>query len=331
MPAPPSPPVKNTALALTLTHEFQPSLELFVRLAKRDALAGLLRPVYQRCWPPTVTVWGMILAYLGPKKASLEQVLATLRLGAADVRCAPGKELARLLATGTSTSAYSQARERLPLPWWRRCRATQAEALSGLATGWHWRALRVRVLDGTQRPLRSRGRIPAVFPPASNQYGPAYWWQVRVLGCFCLGTGLAVAAGFGPITDGEQAQAVRLMLYGLSHLPRAAVLWLGDRHFGGWRVGAAAWQRQRQVLVRLTAARAAKLAGGPRLTAGLALAVSWSPSRHEVRDRGLTAVTVPGRLLVVACARPGFRPQLRFLFTTLTDPVAYPAVELAAL
>ena len=331
MPAPPSPAVNKTSLVLTLTHEFQPSLELFVRLAKLDALAALLRPAYNRCWTPTVTMWGMILAYLGPKKATLEQVLATLRLGAADLLCAPGKELSRLLATCTSTSAYSQARERLPLPWLRRCLAAQAEALSGLATGWHWRALRVLVLDGTQIPLRSRGRIPAVFPPASNQYGPAYWCQARVLGCFCRGTGLAVAAVFGAITDGEQAQAVRLILYGLSHLPRASVLWLGDRNFGVWRVVAAAWQRQSQVLVRLTAARAAKLAGGQRLLAGLDLPVSWSPSRHDVRDRGLTAVTVPGRLLVVACARPAFRPQLLYLFTTLTDPVVYPAADLAAL
>ena len=105
MPAPPSPAVNKTSLVLTLTHEFHPSLEIFVRLAKLDALAALLRPAYNRCWTPTVTVWGMILAYLGPKKATLEQVLATLRLGAADLPCAPGKEHSRLLATCTSTSA----------------------------------------------------------------------------------------------------------------------------------------------------------------------------------------------------------------------------------
>ena len=68
-----------------------------------------------------------------------------------------------------------------------------------------------------------------------------------------------------------------------------------------------------------------------RLTAGLDLAVSWDPSRHDMRDRGLKAVAVPGWLLVVACARPGLRPQLLLLFTTLTDPVAYPAAALAAL
>lgn len=331
MPAPPSPPVKKPALALTLSHEFQPSLELFVRLTKLAVLAARLRPGYHRWWTPTGTVWGMILAYRGPPKATLEQILATLRRGAADLLGAPGTALARLLAAGTSTSAYRQARERLPRPWLRRGLAAQAEAVSGLATGWHWRARRVLVLAGTQIPLRSLGRIPAGFPPASNQHGPAYWCQVRVMGCCCLGTGLAVAAVFGPPTDGEQAQAVRLMLYGLSQVPRAAVLWRGDRNCGVWRVVAAAWQRQSQVLVRLTAARAAKLAGGQRLTAGLDLAVSGSPSRHDVRDRGLTAVTVPGRLLVVACARPGFRPHLLLRFTTLTDPAACPAAALAAL
>jgi len=88
-----------------------------------------------------------------------------------------------------------------------------------------------------------------------------------------------------------------------------------------------------QALVRLTKARAAKLAkqAGVRLVNGLDVLLSWIPSAHDQCPEGLERTPVPGRLLVVRVQRPGFRPLTLYLFTTLTEAEKYPAAELAQL
>jgi len=317
---------------LLLTQNIQACLGLFANLTKLGDLASLLDKFgYARCWTPRVTLWAMMLSHLLRHKATLAQVVTALSKGMGDCLCMPGKELSTQLAHGVSTSAYSQARARLPLPWLRHCLGAQAQSLSSLATGWQWRSLRVMLLDGTLIGLRSVGDIPRWFPPASNQHGKAYWCQMRVLGCVCLGTGLVLATVMGPTTHSEQAQAVRLILHGLGTLQRSSLLWMGDRNFGVWRVVAAARQRQTHIMVRLTHERALKLSARHGLKPGLDLAVNWSPSRHDTVDRTLQIQAVAGRLLVVCCQRCGFRPVQLLLFTTLTDASLYPLDALAAL
>lgn len=323
---------QTRAEGLALSDESERCLKMFAQISQLGDLARLLKKSgYSRCWTSRVTLGAMILAFLLRQKATLEQIVRTLSKGVGDALCTPGKELSRQLARCSSTSAYSQARARLPLPWLRDCLAAQGQVLSNLTTGWQWRSLRVLLLDGTLIKLRSVGSIPRWFPPASNQHGPSYWCQMRVLGCLCLGTGLALAVVIGAVTDSEQAQAVRLILHGLTSVPRSSVLWMGDRNFGVWRVVAAAWQRQSHVLVRLTEKRARRLAGQHALRVGLDLQVCWSPSSRDTLDRALHPQRVPGRLLAVRYERNGFRPEVLLLFTTLTDASLYPPEALAAL
>jgi len=79
--------------------------------------------------------------------------------------------------------------------------------------------------------------------------------------------------------------------------------------------------------VRLTGARAKRLAAGQRLRPGLDLLVNWTASAHDQVDRGLEKESVAGRLVVVRVARRGWRTQTPMLFTTLTDATAYPLVR----
>src|SRR5713226_2101496 len=57
----------------------------------------------------------------------------------------------------------------------------------------------------------------------------------------------------------------------------------------------------------------------------------WLPSSHAQCPDGLHKTPLAGRLLAIRIERPGFRPFILYLFTTLTDPVKCPAKELAAL
>jgi hypothetical protein len=156
---------------------------------------------------------------------------------------------------------------------------------------------------------------------------------MRVLACMCLGTGLILNIITGNAGDSEQAQIVRLILFGASTgWPAAAtgsILWMGDANFGVWRVVAAARQSGQHSLMRLTITRATKLARdhGRKLADGLDLAVSWESSRYDQVDRGLKPLAVQGRLIVKMIHSKGYRPVQLLLFTT----VEAPAVEVAEL
>jgi hypothetical protein len=129
----------------------------------------------------------------------------------------------------------------------------------------------------------------------------------------------------GSLRLSEQALAVRLIL-----AAAARALYVGDRNFGVWRVVRACVQAGGHALVRLTGARAGRLAAGRRLKAGLDLAVTWEPTGHDEVDRGLKKQAVAGRLVVVRAVRRGWRTQTLILFTTLTDATAYPPSWLLA-
>lgn len=109
-----------------------------------------------------------------------------------------------------------------------------------------------------------------------------YWCVVRVVVSFCAHTGVALAAQIGSMHQSEQALAVRLLLAAATR-----ALYVGDRNFGVWRVVRAAAQSGGEALVRLTRARANKLAAGRRLQSGLDLPVHWIPSARDQVDRGL--------------------------------------------
>lgn len=300
---------------------------LFIRIANLEVFSKVLSsPIgYLRCWTPSLTLMGMILGHLFGL-GSLQRVLNEMRSGMADTLCAPSKKLSVLLRNCVSTSAYSQARSRLPLGWLRRCLGAQAEALRSLTEGGLWKNLNVRVLDGTMATMRPHGRIPKRFPPHSNQHGDCYWCQMRVLACMCLSTGIILSLVMGNAADSEQAQTVRMILCGgggssLSPLAAASIVWMGDANFGVWRVVAASQQSGQLALVRLTIPRAKKLAGG-KLKANMDLAVTWHPSKADTVDRGLKKSGVAGRLIVAWVTLNGFRPVQLLLFTTIDASVA---------
>jgi hypothetical protein len=96
---------------------------------------------------------------------------------------------------------------------------------------------------------------------------------------------------------------------------------VGDANFGIFSVAYAAEQRGHPVVLRLTAARARHLAGGP-LQDGTDRRIQWRPSRDDRRSHPTLPVDacVCGRL-IVRQVQPsnGAEPFLLALFTTLED------------
>ena len=289
------------------------------------ALAGLQSPpgFYERLWTPLLTLWYLIWQGLQPQH-TLQRVIIDARRGGADRLCAPGKRLSKGLKS-QATTAYSDARQRLPLDWVCQCFSQLAAVLLTLGNG-RSQDLPIELLDGSTKRLRPYGDIVQHFPAHRTRRKKAYWCVARVLVSFCAATGIATAALLASIHVSEQALAVQLILEAAKR-----VLYIGDRNFGVWRVVRAAVQGGGHALVRLTHVRARHLLGRKRLPHFLDQAVVWVPSAHDQVDAGLRKNPVPGRLLIVKTHQRGYRAQTLFLFTTLTDAQAYPPERLLEL
>jgi len=289
------------------------------------ALADLQAPAgsYQRLWVPFITLWYLIWQWLQPKH-TLDAVLTDARRGGADGLCAKGKPLSQGIQS-TATTAFSDARQRLPLEWVRQCFSQLVAALLTLGEG-RDKDLPVELLDGSTKRLRPHGDVAKHFPAHRTRRKQAYWCVARVVVGFCAATGIATAARIASIHVSEQALAVAVMLKAAKR-----VLYIGDRNFGVWRVVRAAVQGGGQALVRLTQVRAKSLLGRKRLPAFLDGAVVWSPSPHDQTDPDLNKESVEGRLIIIRAQRRGYRPQTLYLFTTLTDVAAYPPKRLLEL
>lgn len=292
-------------------------------------LALSKRSFYQRAFTPLVTLWYMVFQRLSDNH-HLSHVQDDAREGGADRLSPRGKPLS-IQITSESTSAYSDARQRLPLSFLWQTLWHIATQITQAFQGPRWFGLQVGLLDGSTYRLRPLGDIPKQFAPhrPGNCKKPPYWCVARVVGLVCLATGALLDSAIGSLKASEQALSAAM----LQARSWAGWLLMGDRNFGVYSVARSIVAAGGQALVRLTKARAAKLArsAGLELQPGLDARLSWAPSAHDQCPAGITPEPVEGRLLAVRVQRRGHRPLTLYLFTTLLDPAQCPAEPLAQL
>jgi hypothetical protein len=172
-------------------------------------------------------------------------------------------------------------------------------------------------LDGSTLAVLVNPLLAAVYPPARNQSGKSDWSLMRIVVGFCARSGAVLSAAEGAMQRSEQAMAWTLI-----EAAAAFTLWIGDRNFGVWSVGAQAVRYRQDVLVRLTRTRAAKLARGQPLHSGEDRLIQWSPSRSDQAPPGTEPLAVSGRLIYVRLQKKGKWIDL-WLFTTL-EATDYP-------
>lgn len=338
--AQPPVPAPKAGLAPTapphpLRTRFSPAqlLRQFHQLLPVSLLAGWLarseKVFYRRAFTPLITLWYCVFQRLSDNHC-LSHVVEDALAGGADRLSPRGKPLSQCLSS-EATTAFSDARQRLPLDLLRRTLQHTATQSAAAWSAPQWFGLNVALLDGTTTRLRPLGDIPQRFPPhrPGNAKNTPYWCLARIVGLLCLATGVVLDTALGPLKTSEQALSLSLLL------ARTWEQWLlvGDRNFGVYSLARAALAAQAHVLFRLTQARATKLArvAGLLLAPGLDAPIHWSPSSHDQTPPDLARTPVQGRLVVVRIARPGFRSFTLYLFTTLLDSRTCPAHQLAQL
>jgi hypothetical protein len=278
---------------------------------------------YQRIWTPLVVLWAMIFQRLSPDHTCAAAV-QHVRWGGADHLAPRTPSLAERIRS-VGTSAYCQARERLPLAWVQQVLVQSGATIAGwLAPAHTWHGHAVVLLDGTQVRLRPTPALAAVYAPQLNQHGATYWLQLRCLVATCLGTGALRSAATGDLTVSEQALTPDLC----APLP-ANVVWVADRNFGVYSVVQAVRHYGQHIVVRLERRRARALAPH-HLGHGSDCPVTWA-CRRSLAHPTWPAEPLPGRLIHVYLRRSGFRTIDLYLFTTLRDTNAYPLAALVEL
>lgn len=226
-------------------------------------------------------------------------------------------------APSSNTGAYNQARQAIPLLVVQKsCDRIFEQLTTELAPTGAEGSIRAFLVDGSSVRMSRTPELCRTYPPGSNQYGEAHWPILRVLVAHDLHTGLAMRPEWGPMHGPEAVSEQALLERAIDRLPEAAAV-LADANFGVFSVAYAATQRQHPALLRLTADRARRLAGGT-LHDGIDREVLWTPSPSDRKSHpDLPAdACVRGRLLVRQVQpNNGASAFLLPLFTTLSSPV----------
>ena len=292
-------------------------------LDKAQTDAGVRR---NNCvYSPLVVLWLLVMQRLHGGVSLEAAVLELLRGLPASFWPQPCKRIREWQEQGKTpsshTGAYNQARQSLPLSIvqqscdriFQQLVIRMGPAGSGSAQSF--------VLDGTSVRMAHSSALCELYPPGSNQHGEAHWPLLRMLVAHDLGTGLAMRPEWGAMHGAEAVSEQGLLERAIDRLPSGSTV-LGDANFGVFSVAYAAGQRAHPVVLRLTAERARRLAGGP-LRHGINRALVWKPSRDDRRNHPQLPpeACVKGRL-IVRQVQPdnGAASLLLAIFTTLPLP-----------
>ncbi|MGA7978966.1 MAG: IS4 family transposase [Chromatiaceae bacterium] len=138
--------------------------------------------------------------------------------------------LGGLSPCSTNTSAYCQARARLPVTMVSTLALQAGELITaGAPPWWHWRGRRVRLVDGATVTLADTPENQAAYPQPSSQQPGLGFPICRLVALLCLGSGALLAAASGPC-EGKGSDEHSLLREILDAVQSGDIL-LGDALF----------------------------------------------------------------------------------------------------
>ncbi|ABW12831.1 transposase IS4 family protein [Parafrankia sp. EAN1pec] len=229
-----------------------------------------------------------------------------------------------------ATTAITKARDRLGVEPVKLLfeRTAVPMALPRRTVGAFYRGWRVCTVDGTTLLVPDTDENAAAFGKPGNDQGEGALPQVRVLGLVECGTRALLGAGFGG-TGGSKAASEQALFPDLLGALRPGMLVLADRNFLGFELFAKAAATGADLLWRAKSDR--RLPIDTELADGSYLSHLVEPG---TRDKG-RKITV--RVVEYTLDRdpdsplPAGKKETYRLVTTILDPDAAPATDLAAL
>jgi len=236
----------------------------------------------------------------------------------------------RLALPSSSSSAYCQARGRLPSQRLVSIHKHLVETLAGrIESGWLWLGHRVCVVDGTGIRLADTASNQAAYPQPANQQEGCGYPVMQVVACMCLHSAALIDWVCTRLTCHESPLLGRL----LSRMQAGDVL-LADRGFSSYANFALCQKHGIHAVMRQHQRRPKDLRFGKRLGKNQRL-VTWKRpyknGRISDEEHQRLPKTITVRLVKVIVSVPGFRARNVWVATTLNDPFVYPKEKLAQL
>jgi hypothetical protein len=316
-----------TQLAATLRHLRQASLSQI-----EEVFAAWIPPELfpitpsgpnsrDRRFTQRVTFWAFLTQVLSPGCACRE-ILRKIQAAVA---------LRRNQTLSAATSAYCQARVRLPVETLQTVHQTVVDSLEKQADQQQpWCGRPVVVVDGSSSSLPDTAANQKVFPQPGAQKPGCGFPVARIVVLFCLATGALQRWVYGSLHIHESRLFARLF----SAISRGTVV-LGDCGFCSFYSMASLLSQGVDSVFRLHQARSKDFRQGKRLSAQERL-VTWHkprqrPAHVEQKQWDALPPTLSLRLVRYRVGVPGFRSQQIILVTTLLDAQRYCAEALAQL
>lgn len=274
----------------------------------------------QRTYPLNLTFWAFLSQVLGPGSSCREIVRKV------QAWYAPQDK-----TLDSGTSAYCQARRRLPLTRLTELHQTLADKLSArLTTPELWLGRRVKVVDGTGVSMPDTAANQKDWPQPGGQKPGCGFPVVKLVACFCLASGALLEWVEGTLKEHD----CRLLQKLLSAFKKGDVV-LADRGFSSFATLATLRARGVDSVMRLHQFRKLDWRAGQRLGARDRL-VTWKKGQLQgglwtTEQWELVPAELTVRLVEIVVAVPGFRTQKLVLVTTLLDAQTYSAEALGQL
>lgn len=235
-------------------------------------------------------------------------------------------------ASDTDTSAYCQARARLPFAVLAKLLAAIAEKLTKrILTHELWQGKRrVRVLDGTGLSMPDTSENQARWPQSGQQKPGCGFPVMKMVGLFCLHSGAMLRYVLGNKHNHEQTLTRDLV----GELEKGDIL-LADRGFCSYAFICVLRALGVDSVMRLHQARPRDFRQGKRLGKDDRLLTWQQPCERKNDPWAAEHKNLPSRaqirIIRYRIEVPGFRVQDIYLATTLLDPEEYPREVLAEL
>jgi hypothetical protein len=286
--------------------------------------AALLAPTAQgrnsrqRLYPLNLTFWAFLSQVLSPGSSCRQLVRKVPAWYAPQNKTLPD----------SGTSAYCQARRRLPLARLLGLHHALADKLSArIAAPDRWLGRRVKGVDGTGLSMPDTAANQQDWPQPSQQKRGCGFPLVKLVACFCLASGALLEWVEGTLHEHD----CRLLQKLLSAFTTADLV-LADRGFRSYASLATLWAHGVDAVMRVHPFRKLDWRTGRRLGRRDRL-VTWNKGARQGRlwtaeQWAQLPPELTVRLVEIQVAAPGFRAQSLVRVTTLTDAAAYSAEAL---
>lgn len=275
----------------------------------------------QRTYPMNLTFWAFLSQVLNPGSSCREIVRKV------QAWCVPQDKA----LPDSGTSAYCQARSRLPLPGLLELHQRLGDKLSArIVAPDLWLGRRVKVVDGTGLSMPDTAANQKAWPQPPGQKPGCGFPVVKLVACFCLASGVLLDWVEGTLKEHD----LRLLQKLLPAFKKGDVV-LADRGFSSFPSLVTLLARGVDAVMRVHQFRKLDWREGKRLGRRDRLVTwkknqfqgnLWSRAKWEQLPAELTV-----RLVEIVVAVPGFRTQKLVLVTTLLDAQTYSAEALGQL